>query len=234
MERLGVSVGGTVRTSAGDALTVVGRAVIPMLDNAEPGQGAVLTDEGLRAHQDTGGGRYLLLTYEDGVDVPALEQRLSDEYGVTFTKYASPQAPGRVLQLAAMTGWLVALGVFLAGLGVLGLVHFLAVSVRRRRLDFAVLRSLGFVRRDVGLSVSCQAVTVAVLGVAAGIPLGIVIGRWAWLAAIRSAGMLDAPTIDVRWLLVVGIVAVSGGALIGAVPGWFAGRRRPAEGLRSE
>jgi ABC-type antimicrobial peptide transport system permease subunit len=139
-----------------------------------------------------------------------------------------------VLQLAAMTGWLVALGVFLAGLGVLGLVHFLAVSVRRRRLDFAVLRSLGFVRRDVGLSVSCQAVTVAVLGVAAGIPLGIVIGRWAWLAAIRSAGMLDAPTIDVRWLLVVGIVAVSGGALIGAVPGWFAGRRRPAEGLRSE
>jgi len=234
MERLGVSVGEMVRTSAGDALTVVGQAVIPLLDNAEPGQGAVLTDEGLAAHQDTGGGRYLLLTYEDGTDVAALEHRLSDEYGVTFTKYSVPQAPGRLLQLAAMTGWLVALAVFLAGLGVLGLVHFLAVSVRRRRLDFAVLRSLGFVRRDVGLSVSCQAVTVAVLGVAAGIPVGILIGRWAWLAAIRSAGMLDTPTIDIRWLLLVVVAAVGGGALIGAVPGWFAGRRPPAEGLRSE
>jgi hypothetical protein len=234
MERLGVSVGEMVRTSAGDVLTVVGQAVIPLLDNAEPGQGAVLTDEGLTAHQDTGGARYLLLTYEDGTDVAALEHRLSDEYGVTFTKYSVPQAPGRLLQLAAMTGWLVALGVFLAGLGVLGLVHFLAVSVRRRRLDFAVLRSLGFVRRDVGLSVSCQAVTVAVLGVVAGIPLGILIGRWAWLAAIRSAGMLDTPRINVGWLLLLVVAAVAGGAVIGAVPGWFAGRRPPAEGLRSE
>ena len=59
--------------------------------------------------------RECVVTYEDGTDVPALERRLSDEYGVTFTKYATPQAPGRVLQLAAMTGWLVALGVFLAG-----------------------------------------------------------------------------------------------------------------------
>jgi hypothetical protein len=205
-----------------------------MLDNAEPGQGAVLTDEGLTAHRDTGGGRHLLLTYEDGSDVAALEHRLSDEYGVTFTKYSAPQAPGRLLQPAAMTGWLVALAVFLAGLGVLGLVHFLAVSVRRRRLDFAVLRSLGFVRRDIGWSVSCQAITVAVLGVVAGIPLGILIGRWAWLAAIRSAGMLDTPTIDVRWLLLVVVATIGGGALIGAVPGWFAGRRPPAEGLRSE
>jgi FtsX-like permease family protein len=234
MERLGLSMGETFRTTSGDSLTVVGQAVIPMLDNAEPGQGAVLTDGGLTAHQDTGGGRYLLLTYQDGTDVAALEQRLSEEYGVTFTRYSAPQAPGRLLQLAAMTGWLVALGVFLAGLGVLGLVHFLAVSVRRRRVDFAVLQSLGFVRRDVGLSVSCQAVTVALLGVLAGVPLGIVIGRWAWLAAIRSAGMLDTPAVDVGWLLLVTVAAVGGGAVIGAVPGWFAGRRPPAEGLRSE
>jgi ABC-type lipoprotein release transport system permease subunit len=194
----------------------------------------VLTAEGLSTHQDTGGGRYLLLTYEDGTDATALEHRLGEEYGVTFTKFSVPQAPGRLLQLAAMTGWLVALGVFLAGLGVLGLVHFLAVSVRRRRVDFAVLRSLGFVRRDVGLSVSCQAVTVAVLGVLAGIPVGVLIGRWAWLAAIRSAGMLDTPTINAGWLVLVVFAAVGGGAVIGAVPGWFAGRRPPAEGLRSE
>ena len=64
-----------------------------------------------------------------------------------------------------MTGLLGALGAFLATLGVVGLVHFLAVRCGAARREFAVLRSLGFVRRDVGLSVSWQAGTVAALGV---------------------------------------------------------------------
>jgi FtsX-like permease family protein len=234
MARLDVAVGDTVRTGDGHALAVVGQAVIPLIDNAEPGQGAIMTVEGLTAHRETGGGRYLLLTYADGVDRAALESRLADEYGVTFTKYSTPEAPGRLLQLAAMTGSLRALGAFLAGLGVFGLVHFLAVSVRRRRVDFAVLQSLGFVRRDVGVSVSWQASTVAVLGVLAGVPIGVLVGRWSWLAAIGSAGMVDTPAVDVGWLALVVVAAVAGGAVIGVVPGRIAARRSPADTLRSE
>ena len=44
MRQLGVSIGDTVRSDTGDALTVVGETVIPMLDNAEPGHGAIMTD----------------------------------------------------------------------------------------------------------------------------------------------------------------------------------------------
>jgi hypothetical protein len=234
MERLGVSLGDAVRASTGDPLTVVGQAVIPMLDNAEPGQGAILTTEGLTDHREADGGRYLLLTYADGTERTELERRLADEYGVTFTRYSEPQAPGRLLQLDAMTGSLVALAVFLAGLGLLGLIHFLAVSMRRRRHDFAVLQSLGFVRRDVGLCVSWQAITVALFGVVAGVPIGVIVGRWVWLAAVGSAGMVDTPAVPWPTLLGVAVVAVGGAAALGAIPGWLAGRRAPADALRSE
>ena len=234
MERLGVSLGDAIPSGAGASLTVVGRAVIPMVENAEPGQGAILTMEGLASHRESDGGRYLLLTYSDGVDRAELERRLTDEYGVTFTRYSDPQAPGRLLQLDAMTGSLVALAGFVAGLGLLGLIHFLAVSMRRRRHDFAVLQSLGFVRRDVGLCVSWQAVTVALFGVLVGVPIGVIVGRWAWLTAIGSVGMVDTPAVPGPTLLVVVGVTLGGAAALGAIPGWLAGRRAPADALRSE
>jgi predicted lysophospholipase L1 biosynthesis ABC-type transport system permease subunit len=234
MERLGVSLGDAVPTGTGASLTVVGQAVIPMLDNAEPGQGAILTGDGLTSHREAGGGRNLLLTYADGTDRVELERRLTDEYGVTFTRYSEPQAPGRLLQLDAMTGSLAALAGFLAALGLLGLSHFLAVSMRRRRHDIAVLQSLGFVRRDVGLCVSWQAVTVAAFGVLAGVPIGVIVGRWAWLAAVGSVGMVDTPAVPLLTLVVVGVVAVVGAAALGAIPGWLASRRPPANALRSE
>ena len=109
MERLGISLGETVRTTRA-TLTVVGRAVIPMIDNAEPGEGAILTTEGLRAAQEAGGGRYLLLTYADGVDRTALEARLTADYGTAFTRYSEPEPPGKLLQLGGMTGLLGVLG----------------------------------------------------------------------------------------------------------------------------
>ena len=234
MDQLGVSLGDTIESNTGSPMVVVGRAVIPTLENADPGEGAILTTDGLNEHLETRGGRYLLLTYTDGVDEAALERQLTERYGVVFTDHSGPEPPGKVAQLAAMGGLLAGLGVFLGVIGLAGLVHFLAVSVRRRTREFAVLRSLGFVRRDVGLVVSWQAVTVAVVGVVVGVPLGIVVGRWAWLAAIRSAGMVDTPTLPAGWLAVVVLVTIAGGALVGAVPGWFASRRRPADGLRAE
>ena len=83
-----------------------------------------------------------------------------------------------------------------------GLVHFLGVSARRRRHDFGVLRALGFVRRDLSLTMSWQAMSVVAVGVVAGVPLGVMVGRWAWLAAIGSVGMVDTPAVPgvYRWL----------------------------------
>ena len=97
-----------------------------------------------------------------------------------------------------------------------------------------MLRALGFVRRDVSLTMSWQAISVAAVGVVVGVPLGVMVGRWAWLAAIGSVGMVDTPAIPLVALATVVLVAVGGAAALGAIPGWFAGRRPPAEALRSE
>ena len=234
MRQLGVSIDATVRSDTGDALTVVGETVIPMLDNAEPGHGAIMTSTGLEQQRQSEGGRNLLLTYAPGTDPTTLEQRLEADYGVSFTPYSRPDPPGRLLQLDLMGGLLRGLAAFLIALGVVGLVHFLGVSARRRRHEFAVLRALGFVRRDVSLTMSWQAISITAVGVIAGVPLGVMVGRWAWLAAIGSVGMVDTPAVPGVSLVAIVVVAVGGAALLGAVPGWFAGRRPPADALRSE
>ena len=69
--------------------------------------------------------------------------------------------------------------------GLLGLAaaaalgHALVTSIRRRRRDLAVLKTLGFVRRQVSATVAWQATTLAVIALVLGVPLGIAAGRWA-------------------------------------------------------
>ena len=234
MGQLGVSVGDTVRSDTGDTLTIVGETVIPLLDNADPGHGAIMTTAGLEQQRQSVGGRNLLLTYAAGTDPTTLEPRLAADYGVSFTPYSRPDPPGRLLQLDLMGGLLRGLGAFLIGLGMVGLVHFIGVSARRRRHDFGVLRALGFVRRDLSLTMSWQAISVVAIGVVVGVPLGVMVGRWAWLAAIGSVGMIDTPAVPPVALATVVLVAVGGAAALGAIPGWFAGRRPPADALRAE
>ena len=56
------------------------------------------------------------------------------------------------------------------------MVHLLLVSVARRRTETGLLKVLGFVRRQVGAAVCWQATTIALAGIAAGVPLGVAAG----------------------------------------------------------
>jgi ABC-type lipoprotein release transport system permease subunit len=128
----------------------------------------------------------------------------------------------------------VALALFLATLGTLGLVHFLALSTRRRRSDFAVMQAMGFVKRQVGASVVWQGATVAAIGVVVGVPIGIVVGRAAWNRAVSGLGMDASPTIPGPMVLALAIATFLGVGCIAALAGWFATRSRPARALRAE
>jgi hypothetical protein len=57
--------------------------------------------------------------------------------------------------------------------------HALVTSVRRRRRDLAILKTLGFERIQVSQTVAWQATTFALLATLVGVPLGIAGGRWA-------------------------------------------------------
>jgi ABC-type lipoprotein release transport system permease subunit len=78
-----------------------------------------------------------------------------------------------------------------------------------------------------------QAVILASLGTAAGLLVGVVVGRLLWR---RIAISIGAPvSVDLSpWVLVLVPVAVGAALLIGLLPAQQAARRRPAEVLRSE
>ena len=85
-------------------------------------------------------------------------------------------------------GVTVAFGAFFAVLAVVGLVHVLAFSSRRRRVDFAVLRALGFQRGQVRRAVDVQALVITALGLTVGVPVGLVAGRVSWRLMVATSG----------------------------------------------
>ena len=64
--------------------------------------------------------------------------------------------------------------------GIATLAHLLVVSVARRRRESGLLKALGFVRAQLAAIVFWQAATVAMVGVAVGVPLGLATGRAIW------------------------------------------------------
>ena len=95
----------------------------------------------------------------------------------------------------------------LAGvLGALALAtvgHTLVTSIRRRRRDLAVLKTMGFQRRQVSAAVAWQATTFAAVAALIGLPAGIAVGRLAWLALADQLGIVpDVATPFVGVLLV--------------------------------
>jgi ABC-type antimicrobial peptide transport system permease subunit len=124
------------------------------------------------------------------------------------------------------------LGITLALFGAATLAHLLFVSVARRRRQVALLKVLGFVRRQV-LSATCwQALTVVVVGLVIGVPLGILAGRDVWLLFAAHLGAVPVAIIPVGLIGAVCAVIVVGGLALAVVPAAFAIRVSPAEALR--
>ncbi len=179
-------------------------------------------------------GGNVLLAYREGVDPSAVERRLSRTYPLDFPAYSHPTPPGRLLNMDDMTPLLVGLAGFFALLGTVGLVHVLVVSTRRRAPEFGVLSALGLVRSQLRSIVWFQALTLIAVGLVVGVPLGIVVGRVAWRAAIGDIGMIVSPSSPWVTLAALSAVAVAATWLIALVPGAWASRVRPAEQLRTE
>jgi hypothetical protein len=120
-----------------------------------------------------------------------------------------------------------------AGAGVaLGLT--LVASVRRRRRDLALLKTLGFTRKQLAETVAWQASVAAVIGVVIGVPVGIALGRWLWDLFARAIFAVPDPTVPVLQVVLVAVGAVVLANIVAAVPGRMAARTRTALLLRTE
>jgi len=119
-------------------------------------------------------------------------------------------------------------------LGVATIAHALATSVRRRRRDLAILKTLGFVKGQIRAAVVTQATTLALLAVSIGIPLGLIVGRSAWLAFADRQGVVPEAVIGSWPVLALIPATILLANLVAALPGRAAARLAPATVLRTE
>ena len=97
--------------------------------------------------------------------------------------------------------------IFLALLAVAALSFVLVTSNRSRRLEFAVLRAMGFGVRPARLVVYWQATAIAVVGLVAGVPLGILVGRWMWQEVTTRVPLVYVPPSTSPWALPIPYLA---------------------------
>ena len=241
LDAIGAGVGTTITMSAGHRtaqLRVVGRVVLPDFGfGSALGKGAGLTLDGL--HKVVPGAEANAYGFDlrPGTDVPAeirhLDRVLPGSTNATGA-VLSPRVGDQLDNLSKIQGLLLAMAGLIALTTLAALTNLLVTSIRRRQRDLAILKALGFVRRQVWTTVAWQASCVAVISLAVGLPVGIAAGRWAWSAFAGNVGVVPEPAIPlVAAMLVVPITLVAAN-IVAALPARAASRVGPASVLRTE
>ena len=144
------------------------------------------------------------------------------------------QRPIGVTNYASIDATPMVLAGLLAVVGVAVLGQFIVVAGRRRRRDFAVMKALGMVRRQISAITAWQVSILTGLALLTGLPLGVAAGRWSWALFAHGLGIpADASTPARQVLLMVPAVILTANA-VAFWPGRAAARLNPAETLRAE
>jgi putative ABC transport system permease protein len=144
------------------------------------------------------------------------------------------QRPAEIVNYKSMGAMPAVLAAALAAAAVAALGLTLAASVRRRRRDFALLKTLGFTHRQLAGAVAWQSTAVAVIGLAIGVPLGIAAGRLLWLAFARQLSAIPDPVVPASSIVLAAVTALALANMVAAIPGRQAARTPPAVLLRAE
>jgi hypothetical protein len=144
------------------------------------------------------------------------------------------QRPNGVVGYARIGGTPQVLAAVLAVLGLAVLGQLIVASGRRRRRDFAILKTLGLVRRQVSAITAWQVSTLAGFALLAGVPLGVAAGRWAWALFARGLGISTIAITPVPLVLVTVPAVIVAANAAAFWPGRATARLRPAEVLRAE
>jgi hypothetical protein len=123
-------------------------------------------------------------------------------------------------------------GVAAGAVAALGLA--LVASVRRRRRDLALLKTLGFTRRQLAATIAWQSTVLAAGGVVIGVPVGVAAGRWLWIVFARSLSAVPDPVIPAASVALAALAALILANLVAALPGRAAARTPAALLLRAE
>jgi ABC-type lipoprotein release transport system permease subunit len=253
MRQVGAHLGSLVRVSVPGAqggshtasYRVVGTAVFSPNAPGGLGTGALFTLEGVLGGRCSpglrqrecliqaviGAGGSYVARAEPGPVGQAAISRLAREYPAAAISLLTPAS---LVSFGEAVNFPLLFGLILIAFGAATLLHVLVLSVFRRRREVGLLKALGFVRRQVAISVVWQTTTVALVGIVIGVPAGIIVGRGVWRLFANNLGVLPVPVV-IAWV----IVAVALGTLIVANvlamgPALVASRSRAASLLKTE
>jgi hypothetical protein len=223
-------------------LKVVGIATFPTVGalfaaHTSLGVGAIVAPEVVDLVNT--GPAALLVRFRQGTDPAAASAHLAETTGSIGefpggSEVLAAQRPAEIVN----AGDIGAAPALLAGLLALGALVSLALalgtSVRRRRRELALLKALGFSRRQISSTVAWQASATVVVGLALGVPLGVVLGRQLWTLFARQLDVVPQPSVPLLALLGLTVAGVVVANAVASIPARSA-RRVPASLLlRSE
>jgi putative ABC transport system permease protein len=237
MDDLHLRVGDRVPLTAGGrprSMIITGRLLLTpsvVNDSVSLGQGAVVSNRTLQALGAEAPVNEFLVRFAPGVDRAAETARLQSEFPGTVLPAVRPpdiENLRRVDQLPALLAGLFAL------IALLTVGNTLVNTVSRRRHDVAVLRTLGFLKRQVSAMVAWQATTFALLAIVLGLPIGAALGRVTWTVVTNRLGLPPDTVVPGLQLALVGLIAVVLVNVIAVFPRVLATRRPPATVLHAE
>ncbi len=261
MRQLGLHIG--ERITMGDdrvPVTVVGTATLPSFGvvltdhvslgrGGDDGRGHAAQDPGFPAEPEPDPVRAIgrvaaypaavIFDLSSGHDAKALAARVihyaNSMPGNAGSVYTLPPQLGAPVRNASQMGnqpLTLAIGVAIAA--ILALALTILASVRERRRDLALLKALGLRSAQLRAVVGWQTTTILVVAAAAGVPLGIAVGKWTWTAFASSIGVAPSSVVPVAALL-AGIAALLVvGNLLALWPARVAARVATAATFRTE
>ena len=247
LDALAKTIGDTVQAHGANTTVkyrIVGRSVFPAFAGQQAlADGAAFTGRGYSPLFDQNSfNRYFVGRYAPGVDRAAVDRRIAAIPEIAAAEFGSsqpgrpsgPTVPPEVDHIRQVGGLPATLAVLIGGLALLAVGHALVTAVRRRRRDLALLKTLGFDRRQVRATIAWQATTLATVGLVVGIPGGLIVGRLVWRLIADGLGVsttVTIPTLAVLLTIPAVLLLVN---LIAYFPARTAAQTRPAVALRVE
>ena len=252
LHQLHKQVGDSVEVSTGGVSTklrIVGTATLPTIgtggaDHLEMGSGAILSYKLIPANQRnlfdvTPGPNAILVRVKPGVNHRAALHSLSAILvklggNGNGAQAQGVQRPAQIINYGSLGSTPVVLGGALAVGAVVAMGLTLITSVRRRRRDLALLKILGFTRRQLAAAIAWQSSVATAIGTVIGVPLGVVLGRFLWDLFAHEIYAVPSPDVPLSSVALIVVSALVLANLVAAIPGRVAARTPTALLLRAE
>lgn len=238
-------------------LRIVGTATLPAIgqvhsSHPSPGEGAVafrsvpLDAPAEAAANDQSAGTLpslspdfplVVIRLRAGSDAAEAQRRLSQSTSVIgqypgSTGFSGVARPAEIINARSIAIAPTLAAVILTLTALISLSLALVAAVRRRRTDFAALKAIGFTRRQVGATILTQSLIVTAVGVAIGVPAGIIAGRWLWTRFAERMSVVNSASVPSAMITILIVALTVGALLVAIVPSQTAARVRPGEALR--